>query len=120
MDEPVKEVSEITTVKNVYPKQVGIIIDGGVGSTAEQFVLAAKQSKKVKLFGISTYGSLDISNMYAVKSPCNNYELGYGLSRSKRIPQYILDDRGIQPDYFISNEVPGYKWVGYVKNILEE
>lgn len=120
LNEPVKAPSETTTAPKAYPRQVGIIIDGGVGSTAEQFLLAAKQSKKVKLFGITTYGALDIANMYAVKSPCNDYELGYGLSRSKRIPQYILDDRGIQPDYFISNETPGFKWIGYVKNILEQ
>src|SRR5690349_8882203 len=98
LDEPLEEESA-DTLETVlpFPKQVGIIIDGGVGSTAEQFLLAAKQSKKVKLFGTSTFGSLDISNMYSVKSPCNEYELGYSLSKSKRIPQFVLDERGIQP-----------------------
>jgi C-terminal processing protease CtpA/Prc len=102
-----------------FPKQVGIIIDGGVGSSAEQFLLAAKQSKKVKLFGTSTFGSLDIANMYSVKSPCGEYELGYSLSKSKRLPGYVLDERGIQPDFFISEDVPGYHWVPFVKTILE-
>jgi len=102
-----------------FPKQVGIIIDGGVGSSAEQFLLAAKQSKKVKLFGTSTFGSLDIANMYFVKSPCGEYELGYSLSKSKRLPQYVLDESGIQPDFFISEDVPGYQWVSLVKTILE-
>ncbi len=101
--------------KKAYPKQVGIIIDGDVGSTAEQFVLAARQSKKVKFFGTPTFGALDISNMYSTKDPCNEYELGYCLSHSRRIPQYILDDRGLRPDYFISNEIAGFKWVTYVK-----
>jgi len=102
-----------------FPKQVGIIIDGGVGSSAEQFLLAAKQSKKVKLFGTSTFGSLDISNMYFVKSPCGEYELGYSLSKSKRLPGYVLDESGIQPDFFISEDVPGYHWVSFVKATLE-
>jgi hypothetical protein len=102
-----------------FPKQVGIIIDDGVGSTAEQFLLASKQSKKVKLFGISTFGSIDISNMHFVKSPCGEYELGYCLSKSKRLPHYVLDERGIQPDYFISEDVPGYHWLSFVKSILE-
>jgi hypothetical protein len=102
-----------------FPKQVGIIIDDGVGSSAEQFLLAAKQSKKVKLFGTSTFGSLDISNMYFVKSPCSEYELGYSLSKSKRLPKYVLDERGIQPDFFISEDVPGYHWVSFVKTVLE-
>ena len=102
-----------------FPKQVGIIIDDGVGSTAEQFLLAAKQSRKVKLFGTSTFGSLDIANMYFVRSPCGEYELGYSLSKSKRLPQYVLDERGIQPDFFISEDVPGYHWVSFVKTTLE-
>jgi C-terminal processing protease CtpA/Prc len=102
-----------------FPKQIGIIIDGGVGSSAEQFLLAAKQSKKVKLFGTSTFGSLDISNMYFVKSPCSEYELGYSLSKSKRLPEYALDETGIQPDFFISEDVPGYQWVSSVKTVLE-
>jgi hypothetical protein len=102
-----------------FPKQVGIIMDGGVGSSAEQFLLAAKQSTKVKLFGTSTFGSLDIANMYFVTSPCGEYELGYSLSKSKRLPQYALDESGIQPDFFISEDVPGYQWAPFVKTILE-
>ena len=57
--------------------------------------------------------------MYFVKSPCGEYELGYSLSKSKRLPQYVLDERGIQPDFFISEHVPGYHWVSFVKTILE-
>lgn len=121
LSEPVSEKKqEAEAAKKMHPKQVGIIIDGGVGSTAEQFVLAAKQSKKVKFFGTPTFGSIDISNMYSVKSPCNDYELGYCLSRSRRIPQFIIDDRGLQPDYFISNDVPGFRWRAYVKEVLEQ
>lgn len=121
LKEPIKGTeAENSAAPKAYPKQVGIIIDGEVGSSAEQFVLAARQSKKVKLFGTPTFGAADISNMYAAKDPCNEYELGYALSRSKRIPQYIIDDRGLQPDYFISNEIPAYKWLAYVKQILEQ
>lgn len=111
---------KVDGIKQRFPQQVGIIIDENVGSSAEQFLLAAKQSKKVKLFGTPTFGALDIANMYSLKSPCNEYELGYGLSRSRRLPDYALDDRGIQPDFFIAKNIPKYKWVQYVKNILEE
>lgn len=111
---------KVDSIKQRFPQQVGIIIDEYVGSSAEQFLLAAKQSKKVKLFGTPTFGALDIANMYSVKSPCNEYELGYGLSRSKRLPEYALDDRGIQPDFFIGKKIAPFKWVQYVKNILEE
>ena len=101
-----------------YPKNVGIIINGGCGSTTEQFLLTAKQSKKVKLFGTTTFGSLDISNMYFVKSPCNDLELGYCLSKSYRIPDFTIDGQGLQPDYYLDNTIPEYKWIDFVNKIL--
>jgi C-terminal processing protease CtpA/Prc len=103
-----------------YPENVGIIINENNGSTTEQFLLAAKQSKKVKLFGTTTAGVLDISNMYFVKSPCEEFELGYSLSKSMRIPEMTIDDKGIQPDYYIDKEIPKYEWIKYVTDILSE
>jgi len=101
-----------------YPKNVGIIINGGCGSTTEQFILAAKQSQKVKLFGTSTFGSLDISNMLSVKSPCNDLELGYCLSKSYRIPDFTIDGKGLQPDYYLDKTIKGYEWIDFVNKIL--
>ncbi|WP_116108447.1 S41 family peptidase [Lewinella sp. IMCC34191] len=98
-----------------YPARVAILIDGGNGSTDEQFLLAARQSQKVKLFGQSTFGVLDISNMYYIPSPCQEFELGYSLTRSFRIPHLAIDGVGIQPDYFIGDEVPQWEWVDYVR-----
>ncbi len=102
------------------PKSVGIIINTGNGSTTEQFLLAAKQSKKVKLFGTTTAGVLDISNMYYVDSPCKEFKLGYSLSKSLRIPDMAIDDKGIQPDYYIDKSIPEYDWVNFVNGILNE
>jgi hypothetical protein len=103
-----------------YPKNIGIIINENNGSTTEQFLLAAKQSKKVKLFGTTTVGVLDISNMYNVPSPCNEFLLGYSLSKSMRIPEMTIDDKGIQPDYYIDKFIPKYEWVKYVTDVLNE
>ncbi len=103
-----------------YPKNVGIIINNGNGSTAEEFLLAAKQSKKVKLFGTTTAGVLDISNMYFVNSPCNEFKMGYALSKSFRIPDMAIDEKGIQPDYFIDKTIPDYQWIDFVNDVLNE
>ncbi|MEL6627589.1 MAG: S41 family peptidase [Bacteroidota bacterium] len=103
-----------------FPENIGVIINENNGSTTEQFLLAAKQSKKVKLFGTTTSGVLDISNMYFVRSPCEDLELAYSLSRSMRIPHMTIDEKGIQPDYYIDDEIPNHEWVQYVSDILNQ
>ncbi len=103
-----------------YPQNIGIIINEFNGSTTEQFLLAAKQSKKVKLFGTTTAGILDISNMYFVTSPCGKFQLAYCLSKSKRIPDMAIDSKGIQPDYYIDKSIPKHKWLNYVIEILNK
>jgi hypothetical protein len=101
-----------------YPQNVAIIINKGNGSTDEQFLLAAKQSRKVKLCGTTTHGVLDISNMYFVPSPCGEFEMGYALSRSMRIPDFTIDEIGIQPDYFLDRTLPESQWTKHVSEIL--
>jgi C-terminal processing protease CtpA/Prc len=115
-DHPVTVIEYDTIYPN--PRNIGIIINEGNGSTDEQFLLAAKQSKKVKLFGTSTIGVLDVSNMYFVPSPCNEFELGYSLTRSMRIPDFTIDEHGIQPDYYMDRGIPEYQWVEYTESIL--
>jgi len=100
------------------PNNIAILIDKSCGSTTEQFLLAAKQSKKVKLFGTTTVGALDYSNLNFVKSPSNLFELGYCLSKSLRLPGFAIDGVGIQPDYYIDDSIEPYNWLSYVKTIL--
>lgn len=101
-----------------YPQNIAILINENCGSTTEQFLLAAKQSKKVKLFGTTTAGALDISNLNIVKSPCNEFELIYGTSKSLRIPEMMIDDKGIQPDYYFDNTIKPYEWINRTIEIL--
>ena len=103
-----------------FPKNVGIIINNGNGSTTEQFLLAAKQSKKVKLFGTTTAGVLDISNMNFVDSPCKEFKLGYAISKSLRISDMAIDGKGISPDYYLDKSIQKYKWLDFVNGILNE
>lgn len=102
------------------PKQVAILIDEGCASTTEQFLLAAKQSRKVKLYGRHTMGVLDISNMKTVESPCHEYAFSYSWTRSLRLPDYPVDDIGIQPDFFLGHTVPHFQWISYVTKKMAE
>lgn len=117
LDTAIVEILKCDTIYS-YPKNIGILINENNGSTAEQFLLDAKQSKKVKLYGTTTSGVLDISNLNFVPSPCNEFELGYSLSKSMRIPDMSIDDKGIQPDYYLDRSIPKYKWIEYVVNSL--
>lgn len=103
-----------------YPKNVAIVTNQNNGSTAEEFLLMAKQSKKVKLYGKTTMGVLDISNMYFVESPCKEIQLGYCLSKSLRIPEMAIDNIGIQPDYYIDKSIPDERWIAFIENILNQ
>ncbi len=119
LNESSVSVTELDSIYN-FPKNVGIIINEKNGSTTEQFLLVAKQSKKVKLFGVTTTGVLDISNMYFVNSPDNEFKLGYSLSKSMRIPEMTIDNKGIQPDYYIDKSIPKHKWIEFVSKVLNE
>ncbi|PXV65417.1 peptidase S41-like protein [Dysgonomonas alginatilytica] len=103
-----------------YPQRVAILIDGGNVSSDEQFLIYAKQSWKVKLFGKTTRGAIDISNMTYTFSPDEKFYLSYAMSKSKRIPDFMVDDIGLQPDFYIDSEIPEAEWINFTKGILEE
>lgn len=109
-----------------YPKRVGIIINGGNASSAEQFILTAKHSSKVTLFGNeNTAGVLDYSNVISEKFPSNRYELLFPMTRSRRLPQNPIDYIGIAPDiqipYPATEQLFGRldQWAYFVQNYLE-
>ncbi|MEL6696407.1 MAG: S41 family peptidase [Bacteroidota bacterium] len=116
-----EEVS-ITQLDTVYPypSQIAILMNEGNYSSAEQFLLNARQSQKVKLMGTSSAGVIDISNMTATVSPCGNYQLAYALSKSQRIPNMAVDGHGVQPDYFIDSTIPPFQWISFAQKILSQ
>ncbi|GAA0872176.1 hypothetical protein GCM10009117_13230 [Gangjinia marincola] len=115
-----ESIVSIDTLKTVYPnpKNVAILINRFCGSTTEQFLLEAKQSKKVKLIGATTAGVLDISNMYNITSPSKEFKLWYGLSKSYRIPEMTIDGKGILPDYYFDETIEPYEWIDKTIEIL--
>jgi hypothetical protein len=64
-------------------------------------------------------GVLDISNMNFVTSPDGFFQLGYCMSKSYRLPHFSIDGIGIQPDYFIDDEIGDFNWVKHVQDKLE-
>ncbi|NOU61408.1 S41 family peptidase [Marinifilum caeruleilacunae] len=109
-----------------YPKKVGIIINGRNASSAEQFLLTAKNSSKVTLFGNeSTAGVLDYSNITPKELPSGKYNLWLPATRSRRLLEKPIDNIGIAPDIYIPME-PAFQlydrlddWVYFVQYYLE-
>jgi len=109
-----------------YPKRVGIIINENNASSAEQFILTAKHSSKVTLFGNSnTAGVLDYSNAISENLPSKKYELIFPMTRSRRLPNNPIDNIGIAPDILIpypaTEQLFGRldQWTYFVQNYLE-
>lgn len=81
------------------PAKVAIVINQGCGSTTEEFLLAAMQSKKVVIAGEPSKGVLDYSNVVEKDFFNPNFELHYPTTRSRRIDAGLgIDNVGIQPD----------------------
>ena len=108
-----------------FPRKVGIIVNDFCASSCESFVLAGKNSKKTTIFGTNTLGVLDYSNAVPTKLPLSNLELYYPMTRSRRLPDFPIDNIGIEPDVRINlpdnlnlmSEVD--EWVIFVKEYLE-
>ncbi|RFM31126.1 S41 family peptidase [Chitinophaga silvisoli] len=114
-----KDVNVLTLNKVLpYPQNIGIIIHENNFSTTEEFILKAKQSKKVKFFGRKTGGALDVSNMIEAKDPAGNFIFEYCISRSLRIPEFPVDDMGLHPDFYLDRTIPETEWVDFTTSIL--
>ncbi|MGB8840488.1 MAG: hypothetical protein WCC64_05420 [Aliidongia sp.] len=84
-----------------FPKRVAILLDNA-GSTAEQFLLEARQSHKVTLFGQrNSAGVLDFANVVSMPTPSGRFTIHWAISRSMRVPDDPVDPDGIVPDVLI-------------------
>jgi hypothetical protein len=88
------------TLPEVWPNpaKVAIVIDGGCGSSTEEFLLFARQSKKTIMAGEHSIGVLDYSNVVPKSFSDPSFILHYPTTRSRRIDVGLaIDNKGIQP-----------------------
>lgn len=113
-----REPDEIYSSPVIYthPEKVSILMDGGCSSATEMFILKAKQSKKVTLFGQRSAGIMDYSDLVGPRAlSCPYLVLWCPTSRSARLPQYPIDNIGIMPDVEISSQE---NWIDFVQQYL--
>jgi len=87
-----------------FPKRVAVLVDNAA-STGEQFLLEARQSHKVTLFGKeNSAGVLDFANVVGMPTPSGRYQVFWATSRSMRLPGDPVDPDGIAPDIRIPED----------------
>ncbi len=86
------------------PARVAVLIDRA-GSSAENFIMDARQSRKVVLMGQeSSAGVIDFGEMMGMTAPSGRFELHWATTRSLRLPNDPVDPDGITPDVRIPGD----------------
>lgn len=113
--------TEVDTMKvriaEKSPQNVVVLANKNVGSSGEYFVMFTRQSKKVKIFGTPTYGGLDYASARVFDFGCSEYQLGLPTYRSLRLPDFPVDNIGLQPDIYMDKFIED--WVQYAVDYLE-
>ncbi|MCD6566288.1 MAG: hypothetical protein J7K53_10135 [Bacteroidales bacterium] len=99
------------------PKQIVILANKRTASSGEAFVLEAKQSKKVKILGTPTYGAIDYASPCLFDFGCKDYKLMMPTWRDRRLPDYPIDNIGVQPDIYLDKSVKD--WIQFAVDYLE-
>lgn len=91
------------------PRRVAILIDDGVVSAGEAFVLNAMRNEKVTLFGANTGGSIDYQSVTISRAlSCKSLGLRIGLptiASSDKLPNGGINASGIAPDVRIPRNI---------------
>ncbi|OYO30278.1 S41 family peptidase [Janthinobacterium sp. PC23-8] len=87
--------------EKIQPARVAVLVDRDCSSSCEQFLLAARQSFRVKLIGRNSNGALDYSNLRLQALPSGLRHVAYATSRSTRLPHLQVDLDGIMPDIYL-------------------
>lgn len=99
------------------PKNVAIIMNEHTLSAAELFILIAQQSKKVKIFGEYSAGTVDFGASLEHNTGCKKYTLLLPMQTNTDYPLKKYDIKGIKPDVFIPETEKD--WVNYIIKYYE-
>jgi len=113
-----KVLIDTITLHKKSPTHVVILANRNVASSGENFLFSCRQSKKVKIMGTPSMGALDYGSIREFKFGCDNYQLYLPTYRSARLPQYPIDNIGVQPDIYLDESVPD--WIDFAVHYIQE
>lgn len=117
MTEVVKSYTGTITHIYTWPKRVVFLVNSATGSSAEDLLLTARQSKKVIIMGDYTKGALDNQStlMPRVIPGCEYFSYNCPTTTSRGGPK--IDNIGIKPDVFIDMNDD---WIKFTLNYLSK
>ncbi len=68
--------------------------------------------------GKPSYGALDYGNAYLNDFGCSGYQVFMPTYRAMRLPEFPIDNIGIQPDVYLDSSVKN--WVEFALKYVEE
>lgn len=85
------------------PATCSILINENCMSATENFLLKARQSSKVRIFGSGpTAGGVDYGDLNFVTLPSGYWYIAVPTTRSTRLPHHPVDNIGIRPDVLLN------------------
>lgn len=111
-----REVSLDTSLP--MPKRIGLIMNRRTVSAAEYFILIAKNSSKVRLFGENSRGGLDHTEIGRVRFlPCGYLIYMCPMGMSELALTNTIDNIGFSPDVRIPGNTED--WISFTQKYLE-
>lgn len=101
-----------------FPQRVILLVNGKCKSSTENFILTARQSRKVIVAGEPTGGVADFEELVDFPIWGNEIILQMPIGRSNRLPDYPIDGVGIEPT--IPLKTKNKAWQPWVKQVLRQ
>lgn len=102
-----------------YPRKISVIVNDNCASSTEYFLILARHSEKVKIFGRPTAGTLDYSELHRPEDlPCKDYIFMRPTTKAFFTDDAPIDNIGIRPDVDLSQH-PDYKWVEIILEFIK-
>ena len=102
-----------------YPLKIAVVMNKWCASSAEGFILTARQSSKVKLYGENTSGMLGYGDWRAVKMPHLPIEISMPTKKMFFRNNEDYESTGIPPDIQLDPEAEN-DWVKQVQAHIEK
>ena len=94
---------------HAMPARVAVLMDRGVASAGEAFLLQARKSTKVTLYGDNSWGMIDYQSVNVVRLDCRPRGILFGypmIAASNTLPADGLNAKGIPPDVRVPRSIP--------------